>query len=135
MKKATSARRRSVSRRNATDITVDEYFDRLSEAGRHPLNKMRAVIRATVPRDATDIISDRMPAVEHNGVLVWYGAFRGHCSLFPTASVVEALKDELAGFKTSKGTIQFPADKPLPIALIRRIVRTRVEQHEAKRRG
>jgi uncharacterized protein YdhG (YjbR/CyaY superfamily) len=134
MKKAKSVSRRSASQRKAGPITVDEYFDRLSEPARSMLNKMRAAIRSAVPRAATESISYQIPAFKHNGVLVWYAAFGDHCSLFPAGSVVETFKGELTGFKTSKGTIQFPTDKPLPIALIKRIVKTRVVQHEAKKR-
>ena len=95
---------------------------------------MRAAIRSVVPRDATETISYQMPAFKHNGILLWYAAFGDHCSLFPTASIVEEFRDELKGFKTSKGTIQFPIDKPLPIALIKRIVKARVAEHESKKR-
>jgi uncharacterized protein YdhG (YjbR/CyaY superfamily) len=69
-----------------------------------------------------------MPAFRGDHVLVWYAAFADHCSLFPGASILEQLKDELAGFKTSKGTVQFPLDKPLPVALIKRIVKARIAE-------
>ncbi|MGA7914385.1 MAG: DUF1801 domain-containing protein, partial [Candidatus Acidiferrales bacterium] len=59
-------------------------------------------------------------------VLVWYGAFAGHCSLFPTAAVMAAFKDELAGLSTSKGTVQFPLGDALPLALIKKIVKARL---------
>jgi uncharacterized protein YdhG (YjbR/CyaY superfamily) len=75
-----------------------------------------------------------MPAFAHNGVLVWYAAFADHCSLFPTGSVLQAFKDDLKEFKSSKGTVQFALDKPLPVTLIKRIVKARVAQAEAKRR-
>jgi uncharacterized protein YdhG (YjbR/CyaY superfamily) len=65
---------------------------------------------------------------------VWFAAFSNHCSLFPTASIVEAFKNELKGFSTSKGTIQFPADKPLPTALVKKLVKARVVQNESKKR-
>lgn len=74
-----------------------------------------------------------MPAFRHNVVLVWYAAFADHVSLFPTASVIEAFKDELAAFKTFKGTIHFPTDQRLPIAQIKRIVTARVAHAESKR--
>src|SRR6266478_4330407 len=76
----------------------------------------------------------RIPAFKHKGVLVWFAAFSNHCSLFPTASVVEAFKNELKGFSTSKGTIQFPTDKPLPTALVKKLVKARVAQNESKKR-
>src|SRR2546425_9344191 len=118
MKKPTSARRRSASKRSPAPKTVEEYLACVPEPARSTLNKMRAAIRSAVPFDATETISYRIPAFKLNGVLVWYAAFADHCSLFPTGSIVEGFKDELERFKTSKGTIQFPTDKALPIALI-----------------
>jgi uncharacterized protein YdhG (YjbR/CyaY superfamily) len=66
-------------------------------------------------------------------VLVWFAAFSDHCSLFPTASVIEAFKKELKGFSTSKGTIRFPTDKPLPAVLVKKLVKARVAQNERKK--
>jgi uncharacterized protein YdhG (YjbR/CyaY superfamily) len=98
------------------------------------LMKMRAAIRSAVPPSATETISYRMPAFRTNkGILVWFAAFSNHCSLFPTGAVIEALAKELEGYTTSKGTIHFPTDKPLPTALIKKVVRTRVAQIEAKK--
>jgi len=133
MKKAKSATR-PASKRNKAPTTVDEYVARVPEPARRMLNKMRATIRSTVPTGATETISYQIPAFTHNGVLVWYAAFANHCSLFPTAAIVEAFKDELEGFATSKGTIQFPTDKSLPIALIKKLVKARVAQHEGRKR-
>jgi len=65
---------------------------------------------------------------------VWFAAFSHHCSLFPTASVVEAFKNELKGFSTSKGTIHFPTDKPVPTALVKKLVKARVAQNASKKR-
>jgi len=67
-------------------------------------------------------------------VLVWFAAFAKHCSLFPTAAVIEEFKDELKGYTLSKGTIQFPIDKPLPDALVKEMVQARVAQVEAMSR-
>jgi len=115
--------------------TVDEYLASVPEPARRTLNKLRATIRSVVPADSTETISYRMPAFRSNeGVLVWFAAFSDHCSLFPTAAVIEAFKKELKGFSTSKGTIQFPLDKPLPTALIKRIVKARVTQNESRKR-
>jgi uncharacterized protein YdhG (YjbR/CyaY superfamily) len=133
MKKAKSGARRSASKRSGAPATVDEYLARVPEPARRTLEKMRSTIRSVVPRDATETISYRIPAFRHNVVLVWYAAFADHVSLFPTSSVIEAFKDELAEFKSSKGTIHFPTDKPLPIALIKRIVKARVAQVESKK--
>lgn len=93
---------------------------------------MRAAIRSVVPREATETISYRIPAFKYKEVLVWFAAFSDHCSLFPKAAVIEAFKKELKGFSTSKGTIHFPLNKPLPLALIKRIVKARVAQLKNK---
>jgi len=113
---------------------VDEYLARVPEPARSTLNKVRAVIRSAVPPEATETISYRIPAFKHKGVLVWFAAFSDHCSLFPTASVIEAFKHELKGYTTSKGTIQFPTDKPMPAALVKKLVRARVTQMASKKR-
>jgi uncharacterized protein YdhG (YjbR/CyaY superfamily) len=117
----------------AAPTTVDAYLARVPESARSKLNQMRATIRSAVPSQATETISYGMPAFRHNGVLVWFAAFSDHCSLFPTASVIEAFKDELKDFSTSKGTIHFPLDKPLPTALIKKLVKARVAQNESKK--
>jgi uncharacterized protein YdhG (YjbR/CyaY superfamily) len=116
----------------AAPKNVAEYLARVPEPARSALSKMRAAIRRAVPREATETISYRIPAFKHKGILVWFAAFSDHCSLFPTAAVIEAFKKELRSFSTSKGTIHFPLNKPLPIALIQRIVKARVAQLKAK---
>ena len=93
---------------------------------------MRATIRSVVPPGSTETISYGIPAFKREKVLVWFAAFSDHCSLFPTARVIEALKNELKGFSTSKGTIHFPLKKALPVPLIRKIVKTRVAQLQTK---
>ena len=113
---------------------MDEYLAGVPEPMRSTLDKMRAAIRSAAPPEATETISYRIPAIKYKGVLVWFAAFSSHCSLFPTAAVIEALKNELKGFSTSKGTIHFPRDKPLPTALIKKLVKTRVAQIEGQRR-
>ena len=81
-----------------------------------------------MPRDATETISYGIPAFKTKKVLIWFAAFAKHCSLFPTAAVIDEFKDELQGFSTSKGTIQFSLDKPLPLKLIKRLVKARASQ-------
>jgi uncharacterized protein YdhG (YjbR/CyaY superfamily) len=112
--------------------TIDEYFARVPEPGRSVLTKLRAAIRSVLPRDTTEIISYQIPAFARDGVIIWYAAFADHVSVFPRGSVLTKFKDELTGFKTSKGTVQFPLDKPLPVALIKRIVKARLAEYEAK---
>jgi len=134
MKKVKSRNRGSAARGKGAPKNVDEYLARVPEPARSTLNKMRAAIRSAVPPEATETISYRIPAFKYKGVLVWFAAFSDHCSLFPTASIVEAFKNELKGFSTSKGTIHFPTDKPLPTALVKKLVKARVAQNENKTR-
>jgi uncharacterized protein YdhG (YjbR/CyaY superfamily) len=133
MKKVKSGNRSSAAKGSGAPKTVDEYLAGVPEPARSTLNKMRAAIRSAVPPEATETISYRIPAFKHKGVLVWFAAFSDHCSLFPTASVIEAFKNELKGFTTSKGTIHFPTNKPLPTALIKKLVKARVAQTESKK--
>jgi len=115
--------------------TVDEYLAAVAEPARTTLQKTRAAIRAAAPPEATEGISYGMPVFKFKGVLVWFAAFADHCSLFPTAGVIAAFKNELESFPTSKGTIQFPLDKPLPAALVKKMVKARLAQIESKKRG
>jgi uncharacterized protein YdhG (YjbR/CyaY superfamily) len=134
VKKAKSGKRSSAAKGNAAPKNVEEYFAGIPEPARSTLNKLRAAIRSAVPPEATETISYRIPAFKYKGVLVWFAAFSNHCSLFPTAAVVEAFKDKLKGFSTSKGTIHFPIDEPLPVALVKKLVKARVAQVESKKR-
>jgi uncharacterized protein YdhG (YjbR/CyaY superfamily) len=135
MKKVKSGKRRSAAKASGAPKNVDEYLARVPEPARSTLNKIRAAIRAAAPGEATETISYGIPAFKHKGVLVWFAAFSDHCSLFPTAAVIEMFKSELKGYSTSKGTIHFPTDKPLPTALVKKMVRARVAQIENKKRG
>jgi uncharacterized protein YdhG (YjbR/CyaY superfamily) len=107
---------------------VDEYIAAAPEPARSRLKEMRAAIRSALPAEAVEIISYQIPAFKTEKVLVWYAGFSKHCSLFPTASVIEEFRDELAGFTVSKGTVQFPIEQALPTALIKKLVNARVAQ-------
>jgi uncharacterized protein YdhG (YjbR/CyaY superfamily) len=131
MKKAKSSKRSSIPKRRKSAKkakTVKEYFAAIPEPALSSLNKMRATIRCAVPVGSSEIISYGIPAFKDKRVLVWFAAFSDHCSLFPTASIIEKFKTELKNFSTSKGTIHFPIEKPLPIALIKKLVKARVAQ-------
>jgi uncharacterized protein YdhG (YjbR/CyaY superfamily) len=132
MKRVQSGNRSSAAK--GVPSNVDEYLAGVPEPARSTLNKIRATIRSVVPPNATETISYRIPAFQYKGVLVWFAAFSDHCSLFPTASVIEAFRKELKGFATSKGTVQFPAGKPLPTTLIKKLVKARIAQNESKKR-
>jgi uncharacterized protein YdhG (YjbR/CyaY superfamily) len=133
MKRAKSSKGSPATKSGRKAKSVDEYFAALPQSARSSLNKMRAAIRSVVPKEATETISYGIPAFKHKEILVWYAAFTGHYSLFPKASVIAAFQDELKGLTVSKGTIQFPADQPLPIALIKKLVKARVAT--ASRKG
>lgn len=134
MKKENSSSRGSTAKKRTAPRNVAEYLAGVPEPARSTLKKVRAMIRSAAPAEATECISYGMPAFKHKGVLVWFAAFSNHCSLFPTAAVVEAFKGDLTGFPTSKGTIQFPTDKALPGTLVKRLVRARIAQIESKTR-
>jgi uncharacterized protein YdhG (YjbR/CyaY superfamily) len=133
MKKAKAGNRASAVKTGRHPKDIDEYLAGVPEPARATLQKIRTVIRSAVPPGTIETISYGMPAFKHNGVLVWFAAFSDHCSFFPTPSVIKALKDELKGFHTAKGTIQFATDKPLPAALVKKIVKLRVAQVETKK--
>jgi|SRR6185437_12539498 uncharacterized protein YdhG (YjbR/CyaY superfamily) len=134
-KKKTTARPAASKRRAVTakaspekksaPQTVEEYFAAVPEPARSALTQIREAIRSVVPPEATEIISYRIPAFKHKKVLVWYAAFSNHCSLFPTAALIDTFKDELKEFSTAKGTIHFPLDRPMPVDLIKRMVKER----------
>lgn len=113
--------------------SMDDYLAGVPEAARITLERVRQSIRKAAPKEAVECITYGMPGFHYKGGLVAFAAFKAHCSLFPMSGrVIEALGDELAGYRTSKGTIQFPIGKPLPAALIRRIVQMRVAENEAR---
>jgi uncharacterized protein YdhG (YjbR/CyaY superfamily) len=128
MKKAKSDTRRPAAKGRAAPKSVDEYLAGVPEPARSTLNKVRAVIRSAVPPEATEAISYGIPAIKYKGGLIWFAAFSNHCSLFPGSSVIKALKNELQDYETSKGTIHFPVDKPLPAALVKKLVKTRMAE-------
>jgi uncharacterized protein YdhG (YjbR/CyaY superfamily) len=134
MKKARTRTRSSARKAKGGPTSVEEYFAGVPDPAHGLLMKMREAIRSVVPRESTEILSYRIPAFKHKKVVVWYAAFSDHCSLFPTNAVIEAFNNELQGFSTSKGTIHFPIDKPVPTALIKKLVKARVAQSEGKKR-
>jgi uncharacterized protein YdhG (YjbR/CyaY superfamily) len=134
MKKAKSSDHGTAARVSGAPKNVDEYLAGVPEPARSTLNKIRAAIRSAAPPGATEVISYRMPAFKYKEVLIWFAGFSDHCSLFPTAAVIETFKNELKGYTTSKGTIHFPTDKPLPAALVKKMVKARVAQIDSKKK-
>ena len=134
MRKPKSTARGSAKKSNAAPKTTDEYLARVPEPARTTLNKLRAMIRSAAPPETTEAISYGMPAFKYKGSLVWFAAFANHCSFFPgTSSLLPLFKNELKNFEISKGTIRFPVDKPLPAALVRKLVKARVAQNDRKK--
>ena len=118
-------------RRGDAGKTVAAYLAALPKDSRAALQKLRKDIRAAAP-DATELIAWRMPAFKQGKLLVCYAAFKEHCSFFPMSlKVMRDLAPELRNYDTNKGTIRFPIGKPLPAALVRRIVRARIAEVEA----
>ena len=111
--------------------TIDEYLAALSDDKRAALEKLRKTIRAAAPK-AEECISYQLPAFRLNGrMLVAFGATANHCAFYlMSSSTVEAHKDELKDYDTSKGTIRFQADNPLPAALVRKLVKARIAENE-----
>lgn len=113
--------------------TVEEYLSRVPEPQRSTLKKVRAVIQSVLPEEAIEVISYRIPVVKYKGMLVGYAAFTEHCSLFGmSGTLLGDFKEELKKYPTSKGTIRFPVDKPLPATLIRKLVKHAISQKDAK---
>ncbi len=136
MKKTASGGRGSAGKAKGDPRTVDEYLARVPEPARTTLSRIRAVLRSVVPAEATEVISYRIPMFKYKGMLMGFAAFSNHCSLFPgSLSAMETLKKELSNYETSKGTIRFPVDKPPPAALVKKLVKIRVEQNERKSKG
>lgn len=111
--------------------TVDEYISSFPPATQKLLKQIRATIKKAGP-DAEEIISYGMPAYKQNGVLVYFGGFKSHIGLYPTASGVRNFQHELSPYKSSKGAIQFPIDQPMPLDLIKKIVTSRIEENLQK---
>ncbi|MGH7571385.1 MAG: iron chaperone [Gemmatimonadota bacterium] len=114
--------------------TIDEYLAALSEDKRAALENLRKTIRAAAPK-AEERISYQLPAFYQDGMLVGFGATANHCSFYlMSTSTMEAHEAELRDYDTSKGTIRFQADRPLPAALVRKLVKARIAEN-ASRRG
>jgi uncharacterized protein YdhG (YjbR/CyaY superfamily) len=109
--------------------TIDEYLARVSDEKRATLEKLRKAIRAAAP-EAEECISYDLPAFRLNGkLLVALGTAAKHCAFYPGSYPIEAHKNDLKAYSTSKGMVRFPANGPIPAALVRKLVKTRIAQH------
>src|SRR5215813_11185853 len=116
--------------------TIDEYLKDVKPDQRRALEKLRETIRAVAPK-AEECISYGISAFRLNGrALVFFGAWANHCAFYPGSSAtLKKFRNELKGFQISKGTIRFSSDRPLPVALVKRLVKARMaEDQQALRR-
>jgi uncharacterized protein YdhG (YjbR/CyaY superfamily) len=114
--------------------TIDEYLATLGDDQRAALERLRKIIQEAVP-GAEECISYQLPAFRFDGkVIMWFGAASNHCALYP-GGLVEDFKDELSDYETSKGTIRFQPDHPLPAALVRKLLKARIAKNAAPKRG
>jgi len=111
--------------------SVDEYIASFPENTARLLEEMRAIVTKAAPQ-STELISYNMPAIKQHGVLVYYAAYKHHIGFYPTSSGIRVFEHELKNYKTSKGAIQFPIDKPIPKVLVKKIVTFRVKEDAEK---
>ena len=112
--------------------SIDEYISTFPANVQIILEELRRAIRDAAPQ-AQEAISYQMPAFKLNGNLVWFAAFKNHIGFYPTSSGIEAFKERLAAYETSKGTVKFPINEPIPFDLIKEIVKFRVKENLEKR--
>jgi uncharacterized protein YdhG (YjbR/CyaY superfamily) len=113
--------------------SIDEYIAAFPKDVQRLMEKLRTAIKEQAPQ-ATEAISYQMPNFKLKGNLVHFAAYKKHIGFYPTPSAIEAFKEKLSGYKTSKGAVQFPIDESLPIDLIKDMVRYRVKENLAKKK-
>lgn len=110
---------------------TDEYIATFPEKTKVMMEQLRDTIKKAAPK-AEEVISYGMPAYKQNGMLVYFAAFRNHIGFYPTASGIKEFKKELFMYKGAKGSVQFPLDKPLPLSVVKKIVKFRVAENQQK---
>ena len=107
---------------------IDDYIATFPENVQHKLRELRSAIKESAP-EAEEAISYGMPTFQLNGSLVWFAAYKKHIGFYPTHSGIRAFEEQLSAYKHSKGAVQFPIDGPIPLAIVREIVKFRVEEN------
>lgn len=110
---------------------IDSYIATFPEDVQALLEQVRTAIKTSAPK-AEEVISYNMPAFKLHGMLVYFAGYKQHIGFYPTASGIAAFKDELSKYKNAKGSVQFPLDKPMPITLIKKMVKFRVKENTEK---
>jgi uncharacterized protein YdhG (YjbR/CyaY superfamily) len=111
--------------------TIDEHIAQFPEATQKKLQEIRELVRSLAP-GATETISYGIPTFKLNGNLVHFAGYANHIGFYPGSEAIEVFKKELTKYKTSKGTVQFPLDQPLPLDLIKKITLFRIEKNSTK---
>ena len=114
--------------------TIDEYINTFPKEVQDILEKLRQTIQKAAP-GATQTINYGIPTFQLHGNLVHFGAYKNHLGFYPTPGAIEAFKKELSGYKGAKGSVQFPINQPLPLELIRTIVKYRMKENEERKKG
>lgn len=109
------------------DKKVTEYIEKQKSPQKEIMNKLRKLIMETVP-NAEELMSYGVPAFKENNSILMYSVFKEHFGIYPGPAVITELKNELKGYKTSKGTVKFPLDKPMPVDLIKKIVKNSLKK-------
>jgi len=113
--------------------TIDEYINTFPKEVQDILEKLRQTIQKAAP-EATEAISYGIPTFQLHGNLVHFAAYRNHIGFYPASGAIEAFRKELSRYKGSKGTVQFPINQPLPLGLIKTMVKYRVKENEKRKK-
>ena len=111
--------------------SVNEYIATADPQAKKALREIRKTIKSAAP-DAEEVISYQIPGYKYHGMLVFFAAWKNHISLYPAPWGADSLKKEMSAYDGSKGTIKFPLDKPMPLTLIKKMVKYRVKENEMK---
>jgi uncharacterized protein YdhG (YjbR/CyaY superfamily) len=118
----------------AVPATIDDYLATVPEPARSSLEKLRAVIRSVVPPGTIETISYRIPTFKYKGMLVGFAAFTRHCSFFVMSNtLLDDFRDDVKAYSTTNSAIHFTPDKPLPPALVKKLVKARIRYNERKK--
>lgn len=110
---------------------IDEYIERFPEEVQIIMQKLRATIKEAAP-GAEEVISYQIPAFKYHGMLVYFAGYKNHIGFYPTSTLMEVFKDRLVNYKTSKGAIQFPIEKAIPLTLVKDIVKFKINENLEK---